>query len=777
MKADAPRTVSGPLFEADDTEAFQTIDALVRSQEQMAKNRIAIDRHWTAIKAGYQFSNLVKQDDQNIFTQTYPPGMGMGLRTGAVPNKQADLCQKLTETLLVDPPRPNPEALTDDEDAQRGAELARAFLEQDGSEAGMDDAALFASQVERGTTRASVFNHYWVDVTGGGSIPKQIKAHPQATDPANPLDAVDEMGQPIPTTDYIERYVTADGQFTDQPNEAERVWLPKIKVDQMGREHVRLFPPTANLANAQRATLLWFDTVSGCRARFPEFFAEADEETISALCGWTPIRPSAIIPPALRSQWKAGKNGESNTARLTGEERLVFFYLFYEPSCPSYQDGIAMAVNGANGGTVLMRDTLSATVQVPTGKMQDETVEDTKVMDIPMAQLMLLPDANDGDPTGAPFMARIGGPGEAAAVMATGMLEAIDITLHPARYAIATSPVSGADVESSRATGDFVNITRPEDKPVYEEPRDMPAAFFNMYQGIMDGMNSSAGLEPPAQGQSDDKNISGVARRIAVEQSLVALSRMSKAVHSFVARHSRIKLQLAMKYFDAVQLLRYVGEDGAAKQEWFSGNDFAQVGKVSIQTGTGTMMPPAERVNYAIQLRDAMLVDHDTAQEIAQPAFAKTIGAPADPHRQRIERQVGAFLEGPPEGWEEQQMAFQEAVMQHAMMAQEVLATGEMMPPEPEAPWNPFAVLPMDSEPRIAAMRMRRLGSLMAKAEFAAQPALWQQVAFEAYEIAKASAAPPMQAQPQNSSGPASATPSGPSAIPVNGTAGPALVA
>ena len=767
------------LLDADDATIFSTIDALARSQEPLAKNRLAIDRHWTAIKAGYQFSSLTKQDNQNIFTQTYPPGMGMGLRTGAVPNKQADLCQKLTETLLVDPPKPNPEALTDDETAQRGSELARAFLEQDGSEAGMDDLSVYASQVERGTTRASVFNHYWTDLTGGGSVPKQVQAHPLATDPAHPLDAVDPMtGQSIPTVDYVERYVTADGQFTDNPSEAERVWLPKLRVDQLGREHVRLFPPSANLDTAQRVVVLWVDTVSGCRARFPEFFEQADETVITALAGWTPLRPSAIIPPALQGIWRAGRQSDPANNQYVGEERLVFFYLMYEPSCPKYQDGLWVAVNGANGGTLLHRDVLAATVEVPTGKQQDQTVTDTKVMDVPMAQLMLLPDAEDGDPTGSPFMKRVGGPGEAAAVMVTGMLEAIDISLHPARYAVATSPVNAQDVEASRATGDFVTITRFEDYPKYEEPRDMPAQFFPMLQNMYEGMDSSAGLEPPAQGKDDDKSVSGVARRIAVEQSLVAMGRMQRALHSFASRCARVKLQLAMRDFSASQLLRYVGEDGAAKQAWFTGNDFAQVGKVSIQTGTGTMLPPSERVNYALQLRDAMLIDNDTAMEIAQPAFAKTIGAPTDPHRQRMERQVGAWLEGPPEGWEEQAQAYQMQVVQHAQMAQQAFDMGQEVPPEPEAPWTPFALLPMDTEPVIAAMRLRRLGALMAKTEFEAQPPAWREVVKMAYEQMKMAAQPPVM--PQNPNQPSAVTPPNGTAqptMPATGTAGPALVA
>jgi hypothetical protein len=88
LEAVDPFTGKGELLEADDATVFRTIDALVRRQEPLARNRLAIDKHWTAIKSGYQFSSLTKQDNQDIYTQTYPAGYGTGLRTGAVPTSK-----------------------------------------------------------------------------------------------------------------------------------------------------------------------------------------------------------------------------------------------------------------------------------------------------------------------------------------------------------------------------------------------------------------------------------------------------------------------------------------------------------------------------------------------------------------------------------------------------------------------------------------------------------------------------------------------------------------
>ena len=620
----------------------------------MAKNRLALDTHYTATKLGYWGSTLIKVENQNQYVQSYLPGTQARLQSSAVPNKQAELCQKLVETLMVDPPVLDPEAEDDDETAQRGAELAREYLTQDARENGTDDLTLFAAQLEAATTRASTFNHYWIDPTGGGSVPKQIKAHPLAVDPANPLDAPD--GQP--TTDYVLRYVTADGQFTVHPAEAERVWVPRVRIKMLGREHVRLFPEDADIHHAQQVVVLDYCTVSEARRRWPETVGQMDDAQLVPLIGWSPERAASLLPSSMRRQWRAASAAALKGEKVAGlDQRLVFFYAYYGLADRDYPEGAAVFVSGAGGGTLLGRDTLSAEVEVPSGVTQDETVRDSKPMDIPVVQIRLLPDTDDRDPTGVAFMRRVSGAGEAGATMATAMMEAIDQVLHPVRYSIGTSAADSDDVESARATGDFVHVNTMDEVPQLEERRDLPAAYFNQQEWLYAQMDGSAGLRPPDTA-NEAKVKSGVALRIEVSEATKALTRMNYAYHVAVQRHGRIKLQLAMKYFTVPQLLRYVGVDGAAKQEWFTGNDFAGVGTVAIKTGTGTMLPPTEKVNFAIQLQGVGLMDPDEAADVARPAFSKQLGVTENPHVQRIERQVSSWLEGPPEGWMEQAQAF-----------------------------------------------------------------------------------------------------------------------
>ncbi len=748
-----PFTGRGPLLEADDAEAFKAIDKLWRRQDALARSRWAQDVHWTSIKHGYQFSRLYKVQDTDVYQQSFPPGR---LSRAAVPNKQADLCQKLVDTLLVDAAKPDPQPETDDEAANAAAEMAKEFLEQDGGEQGTNDRVLFARAVEGATTKASTFIHLWVDPVGGGSVPKQVKAHPLATDPENPLDAVDEMGMPLYTTDYVLRYVTAGDemappQFTDNPSEADRVWLPKIRADVLDRRHVRFYPETAQPTDARKALVVWYTSVAEAKIRWPETVGQMDDTQIASLCDWQPQNAATLIPPVLRTRWRQGSSADVSEVK---DERLLFFYTLYHAPTREYPEGAVIVVNGANGGTILDRDTLSAVVEVPSGDEQDKTVTDLRTLDLPIVPLTLVQDTDDGDPTGVAVMARIGGAGEAGATLATSLLEQIDKILHPARFATATSPLTEDDVEESRGTGKFATILTRDDAPVYEQAPSLPSNTLDVVDWNYAQMDSAIGLNKPAQGSDDAQEVSGVARRIAVNQALVAVSRMQVAVNVAQERFWRIKLQLAMKWFTVPQLLRFVGVDGAAKQEWFTGKDFARIGSVTVASGTGTLLPPTEKVNFALQLRDAGLVDPDEASDIARPAFARQLGVPENPHVQRIERQVASWLEGAPEGWVEEAQAYAQAVAMHAEVAQQATMLGQPIPPEPTAPWTPFEALPCDAEPPIAAIRKRRLSHLMATVAFSSKPKEWRDVVVMAYEQAvnavRAAAAPQQMAQTQN---------------------------
>jgi len=786
----------GPLLEADDETAYTTIHNLVLRQERLARNRLAQDAHWTRIRQGF-WSRLEKVQDQDLWRAITPPGAERSA-AAAVPNKAADLCSKFVETLMVDPPQPDPRALDLGEVAERGAEMAEQFLLYDGGDTGTADAEKFWNALDAATCRASGFLHLWVDTSGGGYTPLQIKAHPHATDPRRPDVAQDPVtGQFLPTADPILRYVSDDGQgnpvaFVENPADAGQSWIPKIRIDVLGREHVRTYPETLSVRDAEMVIVIWYCTLGDAKRRWPRV-ANLPPDQLAQLCDWTPQRFLVILPPSLRARWKLSTGAANDTPGGSNDERLMFYYLCYRRATPrtigryqGYPYGAMVAVSGAFGGFVLDRSNLTAEVEVPTNSGQQLT--DRRCMEIPVVQITPRMDPDDRDPTGMATMSLFGGASEASQTLLTAYLQALDIILHPAKFIPSTSPIQGWQIEQSRGTGTPVPVVSRDDYPHYEEPRPLPPGLVETVAWNYSQMESASGLTKPALGANDQQEVSGIARNIAVRQAMVALSRAAQQTMNAWTRYWRIKLELAMKYFKAPQAIHYVGEDGAYKVEWFRGNDFAVIDRVSIQAGTGSMMPSAEKQQHIAFGQQMHWLTPDEAADAARPTFSDPIGLGESSHAQRIERQVSLWLKGPPSPewiaqWQQyRQMKqqfdlamqqFEQAQQQYQFAAQiaaiveggpppptigpenQQAAAMQMyqraviesrvhplppMPPQPPQippppePWTPFQyTLPNDTEPEIAALRKRRLSRLMSTARFSAQPIEWQQPLYEEY--------------------------------------------
>ena len=792
-----PDTLIGPLLQADDATVFKTVHELVLRQERLAKNRLAMDTHWTRIRQGY-WSKLEKVQDQDIYRSVTPPGTDRTSST-AVPNKAADLCSKIVETLMVDPPQPDPRAIDLGEVAERAAEMAEQFLVYDGGDTGTRDAEKFWNALDAATCRASAFLHLWVDTSGGGYSPLQIKAHPLAQDPRRPEVAIDQnTGMALPTADPILRYVKDDGAgnpvaFVENPADAGQAWIPKIRIDVLGREHWRTYPETANVHDAEMLIGLLYCTLGEAKRRWPTI-ANLPPDKLASLCDWTPRRYLVLLPPGLRARWKLETGDAHDTKGGSNDERLFFYYQVYRRPTPQtigqyegYPRGASLSVSGAFDGFVFDKNTLTAEVDLPTND-PGKTLIDIRCMEMPVVQITPRMDADDRDPTGIATMSLFGGAGEASNTLLTAYLEALDIILHPAKFIPVTSPVQGWQIEQSRGTGDPVPVTSRDDYPHYEDPRPLPPGLIETVAWNYSQMESASGLTKPAMGANEQQEVSGVARNIAVRQAMVAMARSAQQVMNAWTRYWRIKLELAIKYFKAPQAIHYVGEDGSYKQEWFRGNDFAVIDRVSIQAGTGSMMPPAEKQQHIAFGQQMKWLSPDDAADAARPTFSDPLGIGDNPHQQRIERQVSLWLKGPPgpqwtqlwqqyqqqkQMYDQAQQQFQQAQQQyeHAAQLAAVVAGGPPPPtigpenqqfqamqqyqqakiaslanplppappqppqmPPPQSPWTPFVfTLPNDTEPEIAALRKRRLSRLMSSARFAAQPMEWQEPAREEY--------------------------------------------
>lgn len=769
----APYAGMGPFLEQSDTDVFKQVHDLVLRQERLALNHLAIDTHYTYVKLGYPWSTLDKLPNQDIYRQKLPFGSA-AISIQGVPNKACDLVNKATETLLVDFPKYDVQPLNDSEEAERAAEMADRFLDQDATENGTNDAAVFYQALDGALTCASRYIHLWTDPSGGGYVPLQIKAHPQAQDIQQPLLGPDGM----PTANPILRYVTKDGQFTDDPIQAAPQWQPKIRADVLGREHIRIYPETATIDRSEKTILLWYCTLGEARRRWPETVGAMDQQQLTGLCDWVPVRYLALLPPFERARWKLTNNSDKEKGGAS-DERLMFYYHVYQRALPpDYPKGAEVIVSGANNGIILDKRTLTATVQV-TGNDGQGPKPDERCMDIPIAQLTPRMDPDERDPSGRPYIELFAGATEMSASLATGFMEVLDRINHTERFINSLSPVNEDQVENSRATGSFIPLLGPTDKPIYGETPPVPPSLLQIVEWNDVQIDSIASLPQPVQGGSDQQEVSGKAREIAVQQGTIALNRMQKAVASTSQRYGRIKVQLAMRDYTTPQQMRYVGDDGSYKQQEWTGVDFALVGDVGIKAGTGTMRTPESKVQYIGNLAMGGLMDPLEAREAARESFASSLGLPESPHQQYIERCVALWLEGPPAGdpqagvapWLQQAAMAQQAMQQYeqsvgpekqaysdaAHMAQQ---SGQPVPPPPNLPpapppaWTPFAPRPNDDEPDVAQRWQKRLSEIISSAKFDAFPPLWQQTLVVKYQAARQVIAQAQAAQMAAQQGP-----------------------
>ncbi len=685
----------GPWLEGEDADVFKSVEGMVLRQEILALNHLAQDTHWTYLKLGYPWSTLTKEPNRDRYVQALPYGSA-GVTIQAVPNKAWDLINKTTEALLVDFPQAECEPGSDDEKAQAACDMGNRFLAQDASEQGTNDAVLFNDRVSRALTCASSYIECWTDPTGNGYVPLQIPAHPQAVSPKQPLVGPDGM----PTTSPVLRYVTEVGpdgqptetsQFTTDATKAAPQWQPKLRAAKWQREHIRVYPETATVDQAEKVIVLGYCTLGEAKRRWQQVSQMTPDE-LSKLTDWTPTRYLALLPLFQRGRWKL-TDGRDKEKQGASDERIMFYYHPFVKACPDYRKGADVVVTGAMGGMVLDRKFLSQDVEVPAkpdpqNPQAPATKKETRCLEIPIVQITPRGDPDEQDPTGRAYIELFAGAVENNAHLAMSASEVIDKNLHLEGYSSSTSPIDGQARENARATGDLLRVIRKDDVPVWGQPIPFENAFFTFYKDSSEAIESIGSANKAAKGQEGADEKSGRAIALATANNNVSLGGMNHAVNNAYARWERIKTERMMCDFTTAQQINYVGEDGIFKSEDLNASDFALIGKITIKAGTGGLVSPDQKIQNLAGLAQGGLLSPDEARDAARPSFSRRLGLNASPAEQRIERQITAFLKGMPSPewaaqWQEYQQA--KAAYDQQMAAYEQQQLGEQQRLQGEA--------------------------------------------------------------------------------------------
>jgi hypothetical protein len=760
---DTPSNVLAPsaktLGDATPELKFKTVEQLVRSQDRMTRNDYAIDTHFRRVRDGVAFSTLEKVPNQHIWIAKLPNGITKE-SSSAVPNKADDLCNKVEDTLMADPAKPDPMAHVNDDATKPAAELAGKFLQMDAGEVGTNDVETYRWALNNAFTGASSYLHYVVDHTGGGYQPLQKLAHPMATDPSNPLVAIipgppDPItGQPTPgtedrATNPILRYVSPptpeapEGQFVEEAMQADRVWLPKIRIERTRREQVRVFPATATVENAVAVIVIRFPTLAEARTMWPDTVGAMSGEQLASLAQWKPPLGDLIVPFAFRGSLDSvtGPTVDEVGSLSPILQRRMFAYRLYVAKSPEYPKGYQLDISGADGGTILGETDLEYTVTLPT---QGQV---TRCKDIMVVQVRPMQDVQGGNPKGWPFISRFAGASEASATMYSAFMDACDNMLHPHVYLRTTSTID-EDEWFDRSRPMLLHPQDPE--PTYEHFSPLPP-ILPLLENLDTKQDTASGLTGTAQGLDSANAVSGVAKSLTIRQAQVSLSGFQQNLHAAMTRGWRLKCQLAQAEFTTPQLLSYTGQDNSDEPQWWTGEDMAGVDRIGIQPGTGSMMTPEGKAQYVAFLQSQQWMDPQRAAQVALPGIRADLGLPEDPFEAAIERGVSDFLQGPPEGWVEQQAQQQQAMQQAQAEYQQQTAPAAQLgqpvapfvPPQMAPLHNPFPPRANDGEPMVAMVYLQRLSKLLVDPAFDKQPPPWQQTAIAAYQRAAIALQPP----------------------------------
>ena len=799
--ADQQQPQVATLLDASDGDAFRTIDQLTKSQDRLRRNRWAIDTYHGWLDDNIQFSYLDKVPNQNVWRARLAPGVSVE-RSASVPNKAADLCNKVTDALLADPPKPNPQPHVDDESVDAAADLAAEVLRQNAGEAGINEIQQYRWALRNSLTRSTSYLEFDINEDGGGYQPYQVLAHPQATDPNKPMVAVDPATNlAIPAVDPVLRYVSQGGQFVDDASQADRVWLPKIVVRRHQRVKVTVIPATATLEDADMVILSDYCTLSEARSRWPETVGAMASAELNQLTQWRPSFWEMLVPFTFRntSEGMTGPSFEEVGAFSPLLQKRMYFHRCFIKKSRDYPDGLTIDVTGQGqrDGLRLGQQTMEYDVNLPTGGTE------IRCRDIPLTAVTPDQDVAGMDPSGWPFEARFDSSAKADANQLSQYLDALERMANPHVFIRSNTAIE----EDEWADRSKPIVVGPSDQmPTYEQfPPLPPVVQFSEY--LQTRQDTASGLTATAQGLDSENSQSGIAKKLTVRQAQISLAGIQQQLHAAMTRGWRICCQWVQAKYTIPQLIKFSGEDASNQEQWWTGADFAGIDTIGIEPGTGTFMTAEDKANYIAFLQGQGWLDAEKAGEIGITGIARDLGLPSNPIKAFMERAVGVWLKGAPDGWVQEWQTYEQekqaydlaqqqfqhatqlytqyltyqavvnagppsgmlgpegqaekagtdyasaAIQLQVLLAQNPTASQPPQPPQvqpPQKPWTPFGDRPCDTEPEIAKGWTERLRMLQMSPRYSAQPKEWQQCADEKYMTSRQAWAMATGAAPSN---------------------------
>ena len=684
----------GPWLSENEAKVAKRLLKLWTEQDDLHATYLAEVRVNDLRRKGYQNVEAVRSQDRDEVTIWNWGHVAPGL------NKAATLCRKFSAQMLTDPPEPDPQPAGADAVHRDQAEFARKVLDHLLGEGELDAVATLWEASDLACTYRRAFICHWVNPQGE-RVPVQIEAHPQAVTADLPLmgppDPLSGMPMVLDAREAMLRYVTPDGQLTDEIEQAAWDWAPSIEREVLDGRHVRFLPAEAEtLADAHGVLVASFVPVSKLRAMFPEAFEGMDDAAIEKLKQY-PAKARCLLPGETRREREA-------LMGLKGDASLLFVLRGWMAACGEYPDGAYVVLCGGEGSAkVLHRQPWAAQMQ-GVGK---------EPLDLPLAEVRQWRNECVMD---------IAGPAnELRGQQLSAILDHTDKVLNQKILLPIGSVVTDADLDSDRR----VLLYNPAGKPEPEQIEPLDQGVFQTYQLLDTEMQNDIGLSATAQGLEGGvgSGESGRAKFAIIGQAQVALAEPRFWMQRAYTRQCRIVLQLVRAFYTTPQRLRWVSPDGSYKEERWIGADLGGTRDVKLRAGSLSMLSPLSKTEQIIALAQAGIqMPPEELHAILANNVSALVALKEDPFRTRVRRQLAEWEEGPPEEWQPPQPEPQVVGVDPAT-GQPVVQM--VAPPDPILArlWAP---VPADEVPHVALIRVQEIAKAMASETYERWDPAWR---------------------------------------------------
>lgn len=745
----APIKGAGPLLEDEKAKAAKKVVALWKRQNTPMSRRSAYWELYGEWRRGRRGIFVQKRQDVNQWKVYGVPGSS----SRAMPDQTDAHVRRTVANLLADDPVPEGIPASDSPEDRDAAEFATRLLVAETGPECLNVPQLLRNGLDKAGTFCSTFFWVNVDPMGKGFDLEQRMAAPNATDAADPLT---DPTTGVACESPILRYVAEDGRtLTDDATLAARRWKPGLQIDALTGRNCRFLPETAKgIADADGMIVARYTTKGALVSTFPaaKDFTDAQWRTLSE---WKPEGAKKLLPRWARDYLTRAKDDIERVGDDLPDDTPILTMTLYLKSGDQYKDGAYVVVSKDE---LLHRQKWTGSFQNAQGKQQS-----TCLM-VPIAQLRWWDDTEEDDPYGGTVVEKLGPADE---VWATQMQSELDWAFrfnNPNVFLPITSPVQPRALQLR--DGSPIPITSPQDIPTIEKVPAWPASSRDLRNDMTELMQQASGI---TMNTMETPNVnSGAQGELVVAQQSVNLHNTRANLTMCYERLLRIIAEQVKCFYSVPDKVSYQGEDGAYKEEEWTGADLKGAKDFRLARGSMTGLNPMAKQQYIANLVQLGL-DPAEAKRLITNGLSGQVGAQDNPYLLRVRRQITRYLDGPlgdkadatdaegadavkaydaqTQAFQQAQQAAQQAEQAAQQMAAEAQQVGMQPPPAqapaplPPAPFDPFAALPIDEEPAIATIRHAELSRGMVRAQFAKYDGTaWQQTYLAAYDRAKQAA-------------------------------------